>query len=202
MEIYERVRILRKHLNLSQTEFGKRLGVNRDVINNIENNRLAKADQKLSLFKLMCKEFAVSEDWLLTGAEPMFVQPDTFSLDRFITEHGATDLEREIVKTYFELPLDIRQVVMEHFRKRFLGSSAAVPVMAPVEEDAEETAENGSQLSEEEIEDRVANYRSLLKREQRMRRQYETERLLLGNDSETWTDPNVTGGKASSGSAG
>ena len=202
MEIYERVRILRKHLNLSQSEFGKRLGVNRDVINNIENNRLAKADQKLSLFKLMCKEFAVSEDWLLTGAEPMFVQPDTFSLDSFITEHGATELEREIVKTYFELPMDIRQVVMEHFRKRFLGGGEAVPAMAPVEADTEETAEEVPYRTEEEIQRELAEYEAMLRGEERLKRRYALERKLTGNDSETWNDPNVTGGKASSGSAG
>lgn len=68
MEVYERIRQLRKEiLKLSQTDFGNRLGVNRDVINNIENNRLARPDQKLSLIKLMCKEFGVNEEWLLTG---------------------------------------------------------------------------------------------------------------------------------------
>lgn len=37
MEVYERIRFLRKDtLKMSQTAFGERLGVNRDVINNIE----------------------------------------------------------------------------------------------------------------------------------------------------------------------
>lgn len=67
MEIYERIRELRRELKMSQSDFGLRLGVNRDVINNIENNRLARPDQKLSLVKLMCKEFGVNEQWLLTG---------------------------------------------------------------------------------------------------------------------------------------
>ena len=47
MEIYERIKELRKvHLKLSQEKFGDMLGVNRDVINNIERNRLAKPEQK------------------------------------------------------------------------------------------------------------------------------------------------------------
>ena len=66
LEVYERIKELRKeHLKLSQAAFGERLGVNRDVINNIENNRLSKPEQKLSLMKLICKEFQVNEDWLL-----------------------------------------------------------------------------------------------------------------------------------------
>ena len=43
MEIYERIRELRKkHLKMSMEFFGKRLGVSRDTINNIELNRLAR----------------------------------------------------------------------------------------------------------------------------------------------------------------
>ena len=51
---------------------------------NIELNALAKPDQKLSLLKLICKEFSVNEEWLMNGAEPMFIEPDTFSLDDFV----------------------------------------------------------------------------------------------------------------------
>ena len=66
MEMHDRIRELRKnYLHMSQAAFGSKLGVNRDVINNIENNRLAKPEQKLSLIKLMCREFSVNEEWLL-----------------------------------------------------------------------------------------------------------------------------------------
>ena len=79
MEMNERIKFLRKKLKMTQDEFGKRLGVTRDTIGNIELNRLARPDQKLSLIKLMCKEFNVNEKWVLDGTEPMFVQPDAFS---------------------------------------------------------------------------------------------------------------------------
>ena len=123
MEMGERIKELRKkHLHLSQTDFGERLGVSRSVINNIERNALARPDQKLSLIKLICKEFNVNEDWILNGNEPMFIEPDSFSLDRFVEQHGATDLELRIVKTYFELDPDIRSMLVEHFRKGFIAS--------------------------------------------------------------------------------
>lgn len=68
MEIYERIRYLRKdEFKLSQAAFGQRLGVSRDVVNNIENNRLAKPGQKEPLYKLICKEFHINEEWLMTG---------------------------------------------------------------------------------------------------------------------------------------
>ena len=38
MEIYERIRVLRKeHLHMSQTEFAEKLGVTRSVINSTPN---------------------------------------------------------------------------------------------------------------------------------------------------------------------
>lgn len=124
MEMYERIKDLRKnHLKLSQEAFGGRLGVSRSVINNIERNALARPDQKLSLIKLICKEFSVNEDWLLNGNEPMFVEPDTFSLDEFVKQRGATDLELQIVKLYFDLDASTRKMLVSHFRS---GLAAAV----------------------------------------------------------------------------
>jgi len=121
MELHERIRKLRKeYLHLSQTEFGEKLGVSRSVINNIELNTLARPDQKLSLIKLMCKEFSVNEDWILNGTEPMFVEPDFFSLDEFLKKRNASDLEVEIVKSYFELDEDVRKKLIAHFKERFV----------------------------------------------------------------------------------
>lgn len=125
MEMHDRIRELRKkHLHLSQTEFGERLGVSRSVIKNIELDALARPDQKLSLIKLMCKEFSVSEEWLLNGTEPMFIKPDTFSLDQFVRDQGGTDLEIEIVKAYFELDKDVRLSAVNYFIDRLAAAKA------------------------------------------------------------------------------
>ena len=72
MDIYERIKHVRKdHLGLSQSKFGERLGVSRDMINNIENNRLARPDQKEPIYKLICKEFGISYKWLINGIGEM-----------------------------------------------------------------------------------------------------------------------------------
>ena len=135
MELYERIRELRKnHLHLSQTEFGERLGVSRSVIKNIELNTLARPDQKLSLMKLICSEFKVSEDWLLNGIEPMFIQPDSFSLDDFVKSKGATDLELEIVKTYFELDPKIRKAAIDHFKTKLAAAFDVHPNLSVPDE--------------------------------------------------------------------
>ena len=72
MELYERIREVRKYLEMSQEEFGNKLGVSRDVIKNIELDRLKKPEQKEPLLKLICKEFGVNENWLRFGDGEMF----------------------------------------------------------------------------------------------------------------------------------
>ena len=116
MEMHERIKLLRKkHLKLSQEAFGELLGVSRSVIKNIELNTLARPDQKLSLIRLMCKEFNVNEDWILNGNGPMLVQPDAFSLDSFVKERGMSGRELRILKRYFALDPKVRQEALSYF---------------------------------------------------------------------------------------
>lgn len=62
----ERVRIIRKDKNLTMEEFGKRLGVSKVAISNIENgNRNVTNQMRQSIIK----EFDVNETWFRTGDE-------------------------------------------------------------------------------------------------------------------------------------
>ena len=67
--IYTRFIEVRKSLKMSQTDFGKSLGVGRDVISNIELNR---AEPKQPLIELMCKTYNINPAWLETGEGEMF----------------------------------------------------------------------------------------------------------------------------------
>lgn len=64
-----RIKAIRKALNLSQREFGERLGVSRDVISNIEYGRV----QPKELFlKHICQLYNINRKWLETGEGEMF----------------------------------------------------------------------------------------------------------------------------------
>lgn len=69
--VNERIKKLRQALNLSQDEFGKRLGVTRGAITNIELN---KVEPKPLFVDLICREFNASENWIRTGEGEMFVE--------------------------------------------------------------------------------------------------------------------------------
>ena len=103
MEVYERIRILRKEvLKMSQEAFAERLGVSRSVIKNIELNALARPDQKLSLYKLICSEFNISEEWLLNGTGDMYASNEaeySALIDRVMT--GQNEFAKNIFMGWF-----------------------------------------------------------------------------------------------------
>lgn len=117
----ERIRLVREAEGLSRAAFGQRLGLSGDVINNLERGRV---DIKDHIVKLICSEYNVQESWLRTGEGEMYCKNELFSLDQFAKERGATQLELEVVKAYFDLDPNIRRTVVEHFKKRLVAFSA------------------------------------------------------------------------------
>ena len=71
-EVNQRIKELRQHLNLSQREFGERLGVSRGVLNNIESNVV---EAKPLFIQHICSVYGVDPIWMETGEGEMFHKP-------------------------------------------------------------------------------------------------------------------------------
>lgn len=67
--MHERIKYLRKTLDLTQQEFSDRIGVKRGAVANYEVGRNDPTD---SVVALICREFGVSEQWLRYGTGEMF----------------------------------------------------------------------------------------------------------------------------------
>lgn len=122
MEVYERIRYLRKNtLHLSQTEFGQKLGVSRSVIANIELNVLARPDQKEPLYKLICKEFHVRYEWLTEGIGEPF--SEDLPEDEYIRATSEIDIKdsraRKAIVDYWHLT-DSDKKLFWDFMDRFI----------------------------------------------------------------------------------
>ncbi len=113
----QRLRALRESLHLSRAAFGARLGLSGDSINNLERGRVELKD---STIKLICSEYRISEQWLRTGKGN--ADDTEFSIDTFAKNHGATDLELRIVKAFFSVDQDTRNVFLDKFQ-RFLAEN-------------------------------------------------------------------------------
>lgn len=66
----ERIKKLRRELDLTQQEFADKIGIKRGGIANYEVGRNEPTD---SVISLICREFHVNEEWLRTGQGEMFL---------------------------------------------------------------------------------------------------------------------------------
>ncbi len=99
----ERIKEVRKALGLSQEDFGKRLGVTRGAIVNIE---LSRAQTKPLFIKHICEVFGINEEWLQTGNGKMFLpMSEEEQLHQIFTEIEFSDdtLIKKIVQAYWRL---------------------------------------------------------------------------------------------------
>lgn len=67
----DRIRLVRKALGLTQTEFGERLGIKGNTVTGYESGIRTPSDAMLIS---ICREFNVNETWLRTGEGDMFLQ--------------------------------------------------------------------------------------------------------------------------------
>ena len=75
----ERVKEIRKSLNLTLEKFGEKLGVGKTAISNIEKGSRNLTEQ---MTKSICREYGVDYIWLTTGEGEMFVETDDDFMER------------------------------------------------------------------------------------------------------------------------
>ncbi len=110
----ERIKAIREYLQLTQEEFGNRIGSARNTIANYENgNRNPSNSVVLSI----CREFNVDENWLRTGngemlsevpAEDEFFKAaaqisksgDKFAMQAIIEYWKLDDVSKEVLRNY------------------------------------------------------------------------------------------------------
>lgn len=73
MEECDRLKELRKALNIKQGDFAKRISTTQGHISDIENGRKGLSDRTI---KLISYEFGVNEEWLKNGVGEMFEELD------------------------------------------------------------------------------------------------------------------------------
>lgn len=115
----ERIKLLRNTLGLTMEKFGNRLGVGKSAINKIEKGENNVSDQ---MFKAICREFNVNEEWLRNGTGEMFSLPEdeTAALVYDLLENSNDEFNQlilNIVRTYQQLQPDSKEV-LKNFSKQ------------------------------------------------------------------------------------
>ena len=100
----DRIRQLRRDLNLTQQEFADRLNIKRNTVATYETGKSNPSDAAVNL---ICREFNVSEPWLRTGEGEMFVaKPREDELADFISgllRSRPDDIRRRFVTAISKL---------------------------------------------------------------------------------------------------
>ena len=110
MTIGERIKELRKSLNLTLEEFGKKLGVGKTAISKLEKNERNLTDQ---MALSICREFNVREEWLRDGTGDMFEPAALDELDALAKEYGLSEGEKILIEHYVKLDERSRRAVID-----------------------------------------------------------------------------------------
>jgi HTH-type transcriptional regulator/antitoxin PezA len=70
-DLNERLKKLRKTLDMTQQEFADRIGIKRNSLANYETGRNTPID---AIIVSICREFNVNEEWLREGKGEMFIK--------------------------------------------------------------------------------------------------------------------------------
>lgn len=112
----ERVKEVRKTLDLTLEKFGEKLGVKKAALSAIENGKRNLTEQMIIS---ICREYNVNYDYLVYGDGDMFDRfPETI-LDELCIQYRLDDEDRDILNLYLELPADAKKALKETIRKIF-----------------------------------------------------------------------------------
>lgn len=116
----DRIKELRKNLGLTQQKFADRLGLKRQTIAAYEIGNIEPSESTLLL---MCKEFGINKDWLLTGeGEPTI---EACQEERYAVNVGKLQrADHEAIMRWVNAIAETNPEVLveiEKFMKKILG---------------------------------------------------------------------------------
>ncbi len=151
MNIGDRMKKLRKALDLTQTAFAARIGSVQNTVTGYESGR---RNPSAPVISLICREFGVNEEWLRTGNGEMFIPSPTTELDALASKYpNMTHETYVLVEKLVNLPKSSQDIIMGFLREVVEGFGDVAPgtyAKRPQEMSREEIhAELDRQLDEE-----------------------------------------------------
>lgn len=110
----ERIRKLRKQLNLTMEKFGQKLGVKKNTVSQWESGANSLTDQ---MFKSICREFNVNEEWLRNGTGEMLKPAPSDELDMLAYRYHLSEADYVMVEKFVNLRPETRQEVFNYMKE-------------------------------------------------------------------------------------
>lgn len=109
----ERLKKLRKYLDLSQKVFAEKLGITDSGLSNLENGKRNLTEQMIIS---ICREFNVNRAWLVEGVGDMLTNLPETILDELALQFDLSVEEKELVSDFCNLSKEQRMVIMRFLR--------------------------------------------------------------------------------------
>lgn len=110
----ERVKEIRKELDLTLEKFGEKLGVTKVAISNIEKGNRNLTDQ---MSKAICREYNVNYDYLMYGEGEMFDDLPQTIVDELCAQYDLNNFDKALVEMYVSLPAGSRERIKEYMKQ-------------------------------------------------------------------------------------
>lgn len=113
----ERIKEIRKHYKLTQTEFGERIGVKGNTITGYETGIRTPSD---AVIVSICREFNCNEVWLRTGeGDPFQEETRQEQIMRFAaqTVNGSDEFKKAFVSMLAKMDAEDWENLAKLFRK-------------------------------------------------------------------------------------
>lgn len=151
-----RIKMLRKELDMTQQEFADRLGIKRTTIGNYEAGRNEPVD---SVIALICDRFNVSVEWLRDGKGPMFkeVAPDD-DIQRMVDDmlrDDSAETKRRLVAAILRLTPEQIETAVSWIKRTFDLVSAE-----DINDETEPTIDEKVESYRHELEAQAASHKS------------------------------------------
>lgn len=105
----DRIKKIRKTLNLTQQEFADRIGIKRGGIANYEIGRNDPSD---SVISLICREFDINETWLRTGEGEMFVQAPSTEMEMLARKYHLSEGTCILIEKIINLKPEEQEIIL------------------------------------------------------------------------------------------
>ena len=105
----ERIRKIRRDLDLTQQDLADRIGIKRNTVANYETGRNEPVD---SVVSLICREFHVNEEWLRNGIGEMFTQDSEDELQALTEKYSLSAADRILIEKFVGLKADTRSAIL------------------------------------------------------------------------------------------
>lgn len=114
----DRLKNLRIALDLTQGEFGRKMGMSDVAVSHMESGRNAINNQNINL---ICLTFGVNEAWLRDGIGKMFIEPPKKPENP--KEHQLLDLFRKLVPEMQDIVLKKVKELLDSIEKSWVPPS-------------------------------------------------------------------------------